>query len=68
MWLTFNAILVRWYGLDALKATPAIYKVFKPREWLRLSVRSDSAGSLDPTPNLPRQTNEWVDPPQDRLH
>jgi hypothetical protein len=33
MWLTFNAILVKWHGLDALKATPAIYRVFDPREW-----------------------------------
>jgi hypothetical protein len=33
MWLTFNAILVKWHGLDALKATPAVYRVFDPREW-----------------------------------
>lgn len=42
MWLTFNAILVKWHGLDALKETPAIYKVFVPHEWFRLSPRSDS--------------------------
>jgi hypothetical protein len=33
MWLTFNVILVRWHGLEALKATPAVYRVFDPRAW-----------------------------------
>jgi hypothetical protein len=48
MWLTFNAILVKWYGLDALKATPPIYKVFMPREWFKPSPRSDPTDSLHP--------------------
>ena len=67
MWLTFNAILVKWHGLDALKATPAIYKVFVPREWFRLSPRSESADSHDPAPDTPQRTSELVDPLQDRL-
>jgi hypothetical protein len=45
MWLTFNAILVKWHGLEALKATPAVYRVFDPRGW---SQRPD-----DPLPEDP---------------
>jgi hypothetical protein len=33
MWLTFNALLARWYGLDALKAAAALYR-FRPADWI----------------------------------
>jgi hypothetical protein len=33
MWLAFNALMVKWHGLDALRVTPAIYRVFRPGEW-----------------------------------
>lgn len=35
MWLTFNAVLVRWHGLDALRATSAVYRAFNPAKWSR---------------------------------
>jgi hypothetical protein len=66
MWLTFNAILVRWHGLEALRATPAIYKVFLPREWFRLSPRSASA-LPGPASDVPQRPDEPVDPSQDWL-
>lgn len=58
MWLTFNAILVRWHGLDALKATPGVYKVFMPREWFRLSPRSEPADSSHPASDVPQRATE----------
>ncbi|MFI5934591.1 hypothetical protein [Actinoplanes sp. NPDC051494] len=45
MWLTFNAILVKWHGLEALKETPAVYRAFDPRRWSRHGL---PAGSTDP--------------------
>lgn len=38
MWLTFNAILVRWHGLEALETSPNVYRVFNPRRWNQQSV------------------------------
>lgn len=35
LWLLFNAIIARWYGLDGLKSTPQIARVFRPRQWVR---------------------------------
>lgn len=35
LWLLFNAIIARWYGLDGLKSTPQIARVFRPRQWAR---------------------------------
>jgi hypothetical protein len=59
MWLAFNIILVRWYGLDALKATPPIYKVFLPREWFKVAPPSDSP------PPASQQISEVSNPSQD---
>jgi hypothetical protein len=48
MWLTFNALLARWYGLDALKATPVLYRVFRPGDWSgRRLPTNDTAGDDD---------------------
>jgi hypothetical protein len=48
MWLTFNALLARWYGLDALKATPVLYRVFRPGDWSGPSLpTNDTAGDDD---------------------
>jgi hypothetical protein len=35
LWLLFNAIIARWYGLDGLRSTPQIARVFRPRQWAR---------------------------------
>jgi hypothetical protein len=58
MWLTFNAILVKWHGLEALKATPAIYRVFDLREW------NQQPGDLPrkdapQTTELPKSGQSW---------
>ncbi len=48
MWLTFNALLARWYGLDALKATPVLYRVFRPGDWAGRGLpMNDTAGDDD---------------------
>jgi hypothetical protein len=33
MWLTFNAVLAKWYGLEALRVTPSIYRAFRSGDW-----------------------------------
>ena len=43
LWLGFNLVLARWYGLDALKATSRLHR-FRPGDW---SVRSSTAGEAD---------------------
>jgi hypothetical protein len=68
MWLTFNAILAKWYGLDALKATPPIYKVFMRREWFGLPPRSDPTASLRSAPSAPQRVGEDAGASQDSLH
>lgn len=35
-WLRFNLLIARLHGVSGLKATPAIAKAFRPRDWLRL--------------------------------
>jgi hypothetical protein len=61
MWLTFNAILVKWHGLEALKTTPSIYRVFDPRSW---NQQSGGPGMPPPPSSLigyadsaPRESN-----------
>lgn len=34
-WLGFNLLIARRHGIAGLKATPAIAKAFRPRDWLR---------------------------------
>jgi hypothetical protein len=57
MWLTFNAILVKWHGLDALKATPAVYRVFDPREWT--TRRRDVTRDDLPQPPRPPESGQF---------
>lgn len=34
-WLRFNLLIARLHGVPGLKATPAIAKAFRSRDWLR---------------------------------
>ncbi|MFJ4851455.1 hypothetical protein [Streptomyces sp. NPDC088733] len=38
-WLLFNLVIAKWYGVEGLKATPAIARAFSPREWAVLIPR-----------------------------
>jgi hypothetical protein len=67
MWLTFNAILARWYGLDALKATPPVYQVFAPREWFTRSPHPDSRAGREPASGVRGRAGDAGEPAQDPL-
>jgi hypothetical protein len=33
LWLLFNCLIARWFGLAGLRATPPVAAAFRPREW-----------------------------------
>lgn len=36
LWLRFNRVIAKWYGLEGLKATPPIAAAFRLRDWVFL--------------------------------
>jgi hypothetical protein len=39
LWLLFNCLIAKWYGLEGLKATPPLAAAFNPRDWALTIIR-----------------------------
>jgi hypothetical protein len=44
MWLTFAALIAKWYGIDGLKTLRHVSDGFHPRDWALLIPRQGLAG------------------------
>jgi hypothetical protein len=49
-WLLFNLIIAKWFGVEGLKATPAVARAFTPSDWAVLPPRRQPSPPSAPAP------------------